>query len=172
MRKHWLLIVFLSAQLMLMPVGEAVPQEDYQKGYAAYLADDLMMAMQYLEKAANQGHGDAQALLAYILDKAEENERALELYRLAAAQGNPAGQFGLGQMYASGEGVKQSNETALEWIRKAADNGYVPAIMQLAESYDKAALGLEIDQQKSLMYLRKAASLGNAQARQKLETLK
>lgn len=171
MIKHWLLIAFLSSQLLLMPVGGAAPREDYQRGYDAYLADDLLTAMQYLEKAANQGYGDAQVLLAYILDKAEENQRALELYRQAAAQGNPAGQLGLGQMYASGEGVEQSNETALEWIRKAVDNGSVPATMHLAESYEKGALGLEIDKRKALMLWKKAAALGDAQALKRVETL-
>ena len=171
MSKRWLLCALFSAQIWLMPIGEAGPQEDYQRGYDAYRADDVVTAMQYLEKAADQGHGDARVLLAYILDKAEENARAIELYRQAAEQGNPAGQLGLGQMYASGEGVQRSHETALEWIQRAVDKGYVPAIVHLAEIYEKGALGLPVDEQKSLMLWKKAATLGNEQAIKKVESM-
>jgi TPR repeat protein len=171
MSKRWLLFALFNAQLWAVPIGVAGPQEDYQRGYAAYRADDVVTAMQYLEKAADQGHGDARVLLAYILDKAEDDSRAIELYRQAAEQGNPAGQLGLGQMYASGEGVEQSNEAALEWIQRAADNGHVPAMMQLAEIYEKGALGMKIDEQKAQMLWRKAAALGNEQALKKIESM-
>ena len=71
----------LWACLLASPVG-ASPEDDYQRGLAAYNKDELIDAMGWLEQASAAGHPKAQALLAYILDKAEENAaRSLELFR-------------------------------------------------------------------------------------------
>jgi hypothetical protein len=48
---------------------------------------------------------------------------ALKWIRLAANQGNPVAQAGLGLMYYSGEGVPQNYAEALKWYRLAANQG-------------------------------------------------
>ena len=42
-------------------------------------------------------------------------------------RGDAASQYALGTMYAEGKGVKQNDEEALKWFRKAADQGFAPA---------------------------------------------
>jgi len=56
---------------------------------------------------------------------------ARELYELSATQGNVNAQYSLGRLYANGEGVEQSNETAREWWMKSAEQGEENAIKAL-----------------------------------------
>jgi hypothetical protein len=54
-------------------------------------------------------------------------DSALTLCRRAAEQGGAEAQYNLGVMYAKGRGVEQNEAEALQWIRKAADQGNEPA---------------------------------------------
>ena len=40
-----------------------------------------------------------------------------------AKQGNAQAQFNLGKMYAKGQGVRQDDAQAVQWFRKAAEQG-------------------------------------------------
>ena len=48
----------------------------------------------------------------------------MEFYTLAADQDVACAQFNLGAMYYNGKGVDQSYTKAIEWISKAAAQGY------------------------------------------------
>lgn len=146
-------------------------ESDYQRGLKAFEEENLILAMQSLGRAASAGHAKAQALLAYIHDKAEEDAQALRYYRMAADQGDPAGEFGLGTLYAAGEGVARDQAQALHWFQRAADQGYGPALEVLADAYLEGALGLEPDRETAIQLLRRAAAEGYEPARRKLETL-
>ena len=50
----------------------ADPEADYRRGLRAFTEDDLIVAMEVLGQASDAGHSQAQALLGYIFDKAEE----------------------------------------------------------------------------------------------------
>ncbi|MDE4699642.1 SEL1-like repeat protein, partial [Klebsiella pneumoniae] len=41
----------------------------------------------------------------------------------SAEAGDAKAQYNLGVAYATGQGVRQDNRTAVEWYRKAADQG-------------------------------------------------
>ena len=58
-------------------------------------------------------------------------ERAAEYYEAATRQGVAEAQFNLGALYAHGQGVEQSFETAREWWMKAAEQGHEKAIENL-----------------------------------------
>src|SRR5256885_17240338 len=53
------------------------------------------------------------------------------LIRRAAGQGHGAAQNSLGWMYANGRGVDQDDQEAVRWYRKAAEQGYAQAQLQL-----------------------------------------
>ena len=165
MRIYWLTILLTC----VIESAAADPQSDYETGRKAYHAEDLITAMQLLESAANQGHGDAQVLLGYILDKAEDNTRAVAMFQMAAEQGHPAGELALAHMYAAGEGVEQSNEQALQWIRRAVEQAHIPAITHLAELYQQGGLGLAPDPVQARRLWQKAAELGDEEAKNKLQ---
>ena len=144
------------------------PVEDYEEGRDAYLKDDVIRAMGLLEASASEGYTPAQVLLAQILDKAEEDARALDLYSEAAAKGSAEAELGLGGMYAAGEGVERDYAQALLWIRRSAEQEYGPAMVLLAEAYQKGKLGLEVDPDEARRWLEKAAASGYEPAQQRL----
>ncbi len=158
---------------LLSPVGAAWadPQADYQRGFEAYLNQDLIASMDALSKAADAGHAKAQSLLGYIHDKAEENQQAVHYYRLAAEQGDPDGEYGLGTLYAAGEGVERDPAAAVQWLKKASDQGHGAAIDALASAYLEGGLGLDKDRAQALELLRRGAALGYEPARRRLTAL-
>ena len=55
----------------------------------------------------------------------------------AAAQGDAAAQFNLGNMYKDGRGVRQDDAEAVRWYRQAAAQGYADAQANLGVMYYK-----------------------------------
>lgn len=147
----------------------ADPAADYERGLKAFRQDDLIGAMNSLEAAAKTGHADAQVLLGYILDKAEDNKAAVQWYRRAAENGNAVGAYRLASMYAAGDGFPRDYEEALRWYRQSAAADYGPALEVLAGAYMEGRLGLPADRQKGLELLRQAAAKGYEPARLRLE---
>lgn len=129
--------------------ARAGAKEDTERAEASFRSGDLIAAMALLRKAADEGHAPAQARLADLLDAAEQDVEAVALYRKAAEQGDPAGEYGLGRMFANGEGLARDPTQALLWIRKAADRDHVPAIESLARAYRSGDLGLSRDPQEA-----------------------
>lgn len=123
----------------------AGPAEDLAAADAAIANSDLPTAMALLRKAADQNHSRAQARLADMLRVSEFGPESLGLYRKSAAQGDPAGQFGLGRAYAEGMGVPKDPVQALEWYRKAEAQNYGPALDELGRAHRAGALGLPKD---------------------------
>jgi uncharacterized protein len=149
----------------------AAPEDDYRAGSAAYRAGDVVQAMALLKASADTGYAPAQSLLAYILDQAEFNDEAVAYYRKAAAQGDPDGEFGLGSMYAAGEGVERDPAEARKWITRAAERGHVSAIRLLALAYIKGELGIDEAERGSadaLRWVRRAADSGDVSAMEQL----
>lgn len=134
--------------------------DDYTKGAKLYARGEVTAAMPLLKRAADAGHAGAQAMYADILDKAELDEEAIDYFRKSAAQGNADGQYGLGTMYASGQGVKRDPAEARAWITKAAEQGHALAINALAQAYIGGGLGLtdaERASEAALTWINRAA---------------
>ena len=84
-----------------------------------------------VQKAAEQGHVDAQFLLGamYVNGRgvAQDYKQAVAWYRKAAEQGDVDAQRILGMMYDNGVGVVQDNKLAYVWSSVSAANGDVKA---------------------------------------------
>ncbi|MBI2311706.1 MAG: sel1 repeat family protein [Betaproteobacteria bacterium] len=155
--RGWVLALLIA---VLTAPAVAGPKEDYEQGERSYRAGDVIGAMAQLKKSADAGHAPAQALLGEILDRAEFDEDAVELFRKAAEQGNADGELGLGLMYASGEGVKRDVAQAVKWVSSAAQKGHARAINTLAQAYLNGDWGLvegKRDNGVALGWIRKAA---------------
>lgn len=64
----------------------------------------------------------------------EQNDtKAVNWFRRAAAKGSVHGQVNLGRMYLNGRGVVPSDTEALKWYRKAANQGHPRALKILAD---------------------------------------
>ena len=145
--KNLMAVIVMSA--LAVPWALAGPAEDTELAEKEFARGDLVASMALWRKAAQQGFAPAQARLADILDKAEEDGEAVDWYRKAAAQGNAAGEYGLGEMYAKGEGVPKDPEQARLNIARAAEKDYLPAVIFMMEAYRTGGLGLAVDHQKA-----------------------
>jgi len=65
----------------------------------------------------------------------QDYAEAVKWYRLAANQGDLAGQFNLGMMYEGGKGVPRDHAEAVKWFRKVADQGDARAQLFLGTAY-------------------------------------
>lgn len=89
--------------------------------------------------------------------------QAIKILRPLAAQGNPIAQFGLGWMYAHGQGVTQDYPAALQWYRLAAVQGNTGAQFNLGWMYANGQ-GVTRDYPAALQWYRLAAARGSADA--------
>jgi len=118
-----------TAALKRAESGDSKAQYDigmmYLKGRG--VEQDAPRARQWLEKAAAQSHEKAVTRLAILLLKGEggasDYNRAHELLD-SISDSSALAQYYLGELYASGKGVSTDYETAVEWYRKAAENGF------------------------------------------------
>ena len=94
-------------------------------------------------------------------------EKALNVFRPAAEQGNARAQDYLGILYASGQGVQQDYQQALKWYRKAAEQGEAFGQYSLGWMYEKG-LGVKQDYQQAVHWIQKAADQGLADAQYNL----
>ena len=80
-----------------------------------------------LQKAADSGDADAQALLGLIYQDGRgvtsDFKEAVKWFSASASQGNANGQFWLGKCYANGRGVGKDYKEAVKWLTKSAEQG-------------------------------------------------
>jgi TPR repeat protein len=131
--------------MLLSPVAFADVAGDVAKAEEALTREDLRDAIKYYKQAAEQNYIPAQVLVGQFMHDSQEYEEAAGWFMTAAVQGDPAGAFNLGQIYAVGEGVEKSPEKALYWIKFSANKNYLPAVEVLAMAYKNGDLGLPID---------------------------
>jgi len=101
-----------------------------------------------------------------LLLAAIEEERYQEAAALAislAEQGDAAGESIMGWLYESGKGVAQNDREAVQWYRKAADNGVGSSQLSLAKMYYEGR-GVQKDLTKALDWFRAAAEQGDTDA--------
>ncbi len=170
----WVMVSMVLLAVLLVwhaGIAWAAPEDDYRAGSEAYRGGDVVRAMSLLKKSADAGHAPSQSLLAYILDQAEFNDEAVAYYRKAAVQGEPEGEYGLGSMYAAGQGVKRDPGEARKWIARAAEKGHAAAINSLAQAYISGELGIDETQRngaEALRWVRRAADSGYLPALERL----
>ncbi|MEA2111122.1 MAG: tetratricopeptide repeat protein [Campylobacterota bacterium] len=120
-------------------------------------------AIFWYQKAADQGHANAQVNLAYMYIKGygvqQNYTTAVAWYQKAANQGSAIGEFNLGLQYRKGEGVEQSNTQAVFWYQKAAEQGYANAQNNLAYMY-RMGYGIEQNYTQAIFWYQKAADQG------------
>lgn len=165
---------------MLAEQGDASQQNTLGNYYSEFggVNKDYMKAIYWYEKAAQQGHIEAQFNLGLMYaigfgnqdyQKAWElQEKAANWYKKAAKQGHMKAQFNLGLLYKDGVGgVEQDDASSSEWIEKAAQQGYVYAQAMTGISYDNG-IGLPKNYQKAAEWYQKAANQGDGNSQLRL----
>lgn len=95
--------------------------------------------------------GDPEAQVAVGLSNrigvSRDDAKALEWFRKAAAQGNLAGEYQVGESFEKGRGVPKDISQAVEWYRKAAEQGYPQARSALRQMYFNGEIIPRVDSQ-------------------------
>ena len=118
---------------------------------------------------SNAGRGFAQYALGKKYRDGQGVERniqkAVELFTLAAKQGNSFAAFALGKMYLSNDASLPRDEaTALNWITYASERGNQFAQCYLGKLLLKGADGIPQDTNAALRWLRASVDQGNVYA--------
>ncbi len=131
---------------------------------SSLLAEGVDLAA--LRAQAEAGDAYAQLNLGAAYDNAPAAERdikqALHWYQLAAEQGLAEAQFNLAHLLVAEE---ISATAAAEWMHKAAEQGMADAQYLLGVIYAEG-LGVEMDDDKALMWLERAIAKGQKDAAQ------
>lgn len=135
-----------------------------QQAWASLAADQAVQ----LSSLAEEGNTRAMIGLGYMALSPDKDryspEKAFDLFRKAAAAGDPEAQFELGKLYERGIGVKQDTAKAIELYKQSAERGFADAINDLGFLYHQGAEGLPRDPAKAIALFLKAADLRHPQA--------
>ena len=135
---------------------------------------DWTEAVTWYQKAAQQGHPDAQCELGlcYYLGRglSEDQELAHHWWEQAALQGHPRAQYNLSDWYKNAWEPEDSEEDyydlAMYWLRKSADQGYAMAQFFLGWEYEEGQ-----DWKQAINWYQLSAAQGCHLAQQRLEEL-
>ena len=150
---------------------------DAQYKYAYHLATGLGIAQDsqeartWFQKAATQGHTEAQFRLAQmhlqgVEDGVAKPADAAQWFLKAANSGHADAQFQLARLCLDGKGVVQDDSKAFAWFRLAAQQGNPAAQFQLGRLHESGQ-GTPIDLIAAYSWFEKAARLGHAGAQYK-----
>ena len=140
-----------------------------EDGEELILKKDGKQAVEWYRKAAEQGHTQAQANLAWMYQYGEgvrkNQKQAFVWYRKAAEHGCASAQASLAGLYRDGEGVAQDEGQAIFWFRKAAELGGKEYQRRLAEVL------MDEEPQEAAQWYQLAAEAGDAEAQFELAEL-
>jgi len=120
-------------QMKLAKKGNAEAEykvgEMYETGFG--VKEDKTEAMNWITKAANQGHETAGfKLLYWDIEKNgmnTANKDKVDALKAKAKSGNAQAEYYIGKMHARGVGMKKNPDKALQWLNKAALVGVLEA---------------------------------------------
>jgi len=150
-----------SAALVTSVDGEKL----FEKATTALDRDDLSAALILYVQAAELNYIPAQVKLGEFADSSQYYEAAVGWFLMAAMQGDAAGQYNLGRMYQSGNGIEKDDAKASYWIRRSAAKNYIPAVKALALGYRIGTLGMKVDLEQANAWDAKAARLDAIETR-------
>ncbi|MCR5175651.1 MAG: sel1 repeat family protein [Anaerovibrio sp.] len=123
----------------------------------------LQKAFVWYERAAEQGHVEAQFMLSVFYSDGllgeEDSQKGFEWCKRAAEQGHVQAQRELAYSYQEGMGIEKNIQKAFEWYKRAAEQGDGPAQLHVANYYE-VGYGIEKDEQKAFEWYKKAEEQG------------
>jgi uncharacterized protein len=138
---------------------------DFEKGIAAYEANDLPLAYKEFRASADEGHADSQFNVALMFERGigvkKDEKEAVSWYLKSAEKGNGLAQFNLGVMYENGRGTEVDFAKANQWYRKAAVQGDPLAIGNLGMLYIRGD-GVKVDKTAGIALLLVSATLDSS----------
>lgn len=150
----------LAAAHARATAGDATAQ--FSLGALLYYGGrDLATAVDWLRRAAGQGHPDAEFHVGQLYDfgfgVAQDDRQALEWYRRAAGHNSASAQRAVGDFYRKGRGVVADASAAAHWYLRGADGDDLRAQYELGQSYF-AGTGVARDYAGAYVWFSVAAS--------------
>lgn len=107
----------------------------YNSLYNGHIDNTLAQVVNWWTKAGQQRYGDAWYRLGLLFQQGFGDEvesradivKAADYFTLGANAGSSHAQYYLGIALFRGWGIEQDKKLAMQWWKKAADNGYQPA---------------------------------------------
>jgi TPR repeat protein len=142
----------------------------YSNGESVYV--DYQQAVYWFNKSAEQKFAPAQYRLGelYYFEKGgldRDLNKSIELFELAAKQGDADAQMNLAMLSGTGEGLPLDKEQALKWLLRARIGGN-PMARDYQRMLNNAPDGRFSEEQKERYWLEKAAELGIREAQEAL----
>jgi len=107
------------------------------------------------------GCGDSNEVILKKADKAYSSKdyaTAATLYSKLAKNGNAKAQAKLGVLYAMGWGVEKNGKEAVSWYAKAAEQGEVDALNNVANAYKYGRAGAPMDYAEAIKWYEKCVA--------------
>jgi TPR repeat protein/serine/threonine protein kinase len=137
------------------------------------VTQDERQAFSWFEKAAEKGDPFAMDSLGVAFARGlgvdQDHQAAAFWYEKAAEKGDTFATFHLGEACSVGRGVKKDEPKAVRLFQEAADKGHADAMFHLGLMHAGGRGGLARDVEAALKWFHKAAALGHAGAKRKLE---
>lgn len=153
----------------LAAAGDAKAQFEISQHYehGKVVPKNYRTALQWLLKAAEQDHVEAQRLSGYHYQFGRgapiNSEQAFYWHERAAQLGDAVSQREIGRFYHDGTGVAKDYGKSIEWLKKSADQGNAQATYEYGREVLKGH-GVKADEKKGLKLIRKAAEMGDIEA--------
>ena len=130
--------------------------------YLRYASSPLLTAEDAIRAGVIYEHRDVNDVEDFI--------QATYWYRKAAEKGDAKGEYLLGYMYLTGQGITANADSALYWLNKSASLEDTDAEYLLADMYEHGD-GVPRDLEKAKMWYREAAKDGDKSARKNCRRL-
>lgn len=158
--------IFLAAAKAKHPDAAFQVAVIYEKGLGMWFSDKFK-AMEWYYNAATYGNVDAALIIAsaiYEDDYDGTPEQMLKFYLMAVDKNNPEITYLVSNFYKNGyKTIRQDDEKALLYLKKAAEAGYPDAMFDLGLRYEKG-MGVPLNMKTALEWIRKAAEKGHEKA--------
>ncbi len=125
--------------------------------------------LEWIKKAADNGHSDAQFILGDIAYGMEEREEAVRWWMLAGTAKHPKALFWLGVLCL--EGTPPDHGQAALYFDEAAEKGNEEAMTALGRLYQAGGGPVKQSYSRALKWFKKAAAQGDALAMRHLAVL-
>ena len=149
--------------------GEVSAADDYMVGHG--VAQNVRLAAESYEKAANAGDPIAQNQLGYLYQTgtgvSRNLERAVHWYQLSSANGSLDGKVNLAVAYVWGLGVRANPKLGESLLKEAEDKGSGVAAAYLGDMYT-SGIGVATDTTKAIAYYERGVRLHSYYAQFKL----
>jgi len=130
-----------------------------------YLSKAETLAIDFSDYYGLYSHAMYGIRAAAVAPDVSEQRRQLELAHdlVRRPGGSAAGEFHLGLAYDGGLGVKSDQAEALDWYKRAAEHGHIPAMFNVGAMY-LAGAGVEQDEVQAMRWFERASAAGDIRA--------